>query len=335
MPKFAIPKIPAIVVNPSPILRTFDVSAALKTTMNQAGEILSRIQVNPIQEVIQASAKQASLTEAVGRLASQQAKLAKTIQLSLGDGFQKYLEQLGKQVAEAARLSVQELEGLVLADPMTIIAAEFGWPPLKAPDEFTAYLLKEALQIDDDQLRQEFVDGEVMEYFQGQRLDELFWGWQKKPYLKDTERLVIIESAFEAYKDMNYSLASPALLPQIEGLYCEQIIGEEVLISEKHYEEQMDRLKDEAGVDYYPEASQTEVLFEFVQQHGFFGFKDEKNPNKNPISQDISRHKILHGSSTAYCRRQDITLRHILWLDCVFDMIELTALIKRERAEDG
>lgn len=333
-PKIVIPKIPDYVLNPVSIMRTFDATTVLSAKVNQANDILSRIQINPIQEVLNKAAGQASLAEAAKGYFSQQERLAKAVQSSLGEGFLAYTEQLTKQAMALARLDLQPIEEEVLTDPMSQLACEFGWPPLyHVPVGFTNHLLEEASSMESNLQKREFIDQEITDYFSGEQLQELLNGWRQKEYLQGTERLFIIEAALDSYENGNYSLASPALLPQIEGLYCEHIVGDIVVVSEKHYEEQVKRLKEEAGLDHL-DVGLNEVLFEFVQMHGFFGFKDEKNPDKNPISQDISRHKILHGQSTAYCNRQEISLRHLLWLDCVMALIDLVADIQSKR-EDG
>jgi hypothetical protein len=169
------------------------------------------------------------------------------------------------------------------------------------------------------------VDEKFKAYYQGSELDRLLDGWRNADCLKGTDRLTIIEDAFQAYKEGKYSIASPAILAQTEGLFFEKLAeaGDEDPVSGVHYINLCQRLKEENGEGSIV-AFISEALTAFVCGYGLYSSKVKPEQGDRALTAyDISRHKILHGSSTEYCHRQGISLRHLLWLDGVVQVIEL------------
>jgi hypothetical protein len=137
----------------------------------------------------------------------------------------------------------------------------------------------------------------------------------------------------------------PAILAQTEGLFFQWILkGDDEENSEKgkwndsvtgkHYRDLLEKLKEENGED-----SITVMVYEglnaFVSDFGLYRTKDEKDAGyRDPLAYAISRNKILHGASIDYYKKPEISLRHLLWLDCVIQLID-TVLRAEEKQEGG
>ena len=311
------------------IKSTFDFSTLLKgpASISQA---MARLQHTPAINVKFANiAKQMDLssvfqqaTIATKKITSLAASLSQA-QVGIGSTLAKTMESY----QQALRSTIKDIDFDVveeyLLEPFNTLASEYGWPPSDHfPTSVPNAIATEALKIEDPDKRFFYVNEQILGLFQGEDLDKVYEDWEKQSYLKDTERLGIIKAAFEAHKEGNYSLSSPAILPQIEGLFIERVEGikehgeHERPINDKDYEKHIDRLRETKNIVLAIRMG--EILYHFVQEHGLFG---SKNSKYNPIAYDISRHKILHGRSTAYCKREDISLRHLLWLDCVITLI--------------
>lgn len=267
----------------------------------------------PMQQAIEATRKATSMASAWGQM---QAGIGNTLATAM-QSYQQVLRNAFKEI------DFETLEEEYLLAPFNTLASEYGWPP---SDHFSVrvpnLVSTEALKIEAPDKRFTYVNEQILGLFRGEDLERIYLGWEKQPYLVGSERLEIIKEAYAAHQDGNYALSCPAILPQIEGLFLEQVEGvkepgehEGLGVSHKDYERHLARLKESEAIQMVIRMGQ--VLYNFVQQHGLFG-KDSKY---NPIAYEISRHKILHGRTTAYCKREDISLRHLLWLDCVITLI--------------
>jgi ribosomal protein S25 len=280
-------------------------------------DILARYDVSGvISQATKASEQIRHIAAIAAKMNEVQGNYSKTLSRALTayeNVFKKVLKNINFE-------SIQEQYLLV---PFNILASEYGWPPSDHfPTNVPSEIATEALKLEDEQKRFEYVNEQIVGLFQGEELDLIFEGWESQAYLKGTERLMIMKAAFGAHRDGNYALSSPSILPQIEGLFLEQVEGitepsegEKYRINVQAYEKHIRRLSEAEVIRLVVKTGQ--VLYNFVQEHGLFG----KDSQYNPIAYEISRHKILHGRTTAYCRRQDISLRHILWMDCVISLI--------------
>ena len=143
----------------------------------------------------------------------------------------------------------------------------------------------------------------------------------------------IIEDAFEAHKQGKYSLSCPAVLAQTEGLFSQWILKSEGTVGKDVYWDQWKKAITEYG-DNSIIVTIYQALCEFVDKCGLYSLGDEgKEGYDKVLAYSISRHKILHGSSTDYCKRKDISLRHLLWLDAVIELID--DRIRKEEAGGG
>jgi hypothetical protein len=215
---------------------------------------------------------------------------------------------------------------------LILMATEYGWPPIWGwgPYEYN-HLMARAESIDSLEERREYVTREIVKYFDGEELDHFLARWKAMSFLQGTDRLAIIEDAFEAHKNMKYSLSCPAILAQTEGLFSQWILKSEKTVEKKDYNEQWTDALEEHG-DKFIVVTFNEALYKFVDKCGLYGFRDEgKEEYDKALAFPISRHKILHGSSTDYRNRIDVSLRHLLWLDAVIQMID--DRIRKDEAE--
>lgn len=266
-----------------------------------------------VQEAMRATQQ---VTSMVARWNEVQSGIGKTLATAM-QSYQQVLRNVFKDI------DFEKLEEEYLLEPFNTLTSEYGWPPSDHfPVSVPNQIATEALKIEAPDKRFTYVNEQILGLFRGEDLERIYLGWEKQPYLVGSERLEIIKAAYAAHQDGNYALSCPAILPQIEGLFLEQVEGvkepgehEGLGVSHKDYERHLARLKESEAIQMVIRMGQ--VLYNFVQQHGLFG-KDSKY---NPIAYEISRHKILHGRTTAYCKREDISLRHLLWLDCVITLI--------------
>lgn len=220
------------------------------------------------------------------------------------------------------------LNAFVELNPPKKMAAEYGWPPMFNMDlRYLADLYRGTLEVEDERKRQDYVDEKFKAYYQGPELDRLLAGWRNAGCLKGTDRLLIIEDAFEAYEAGKYSIASPAILAQTEGLFFKELVeGEdEDAVSWVDYKNLCQRVNEENGEGSIV-AFVVDALTAFACGYGLYSSKAKpEQDDRSSTAYDISRNKVLHGSSTEYCHRQEISLRHLLWLDGVVQVIELVS----------
>jgi hypothetical protein len=274
--------------------------------------------------------------------ASEIASLAKTLEgisrlgdtlllvPSVADRMRELVEVLKAAGSGSLIASLQAVsEGLstfIEHNPPRELAIKYGWPPMFDIDfRYLSKVYRGAEKLDDDK-KQQYFDDYITAYFRGHGLDRLLIRWRKTPFLTGTDRLRIIEDAFQAHKDGKYSIASPAMLAQTEGLVFEWLIDseEEKPVSKYQYEDIHKKLKQETGEGLVIVLA-SEALSEFVDKYGLYRTSDEDDTGYNhDVAYAISRNKILHGTSTEYCLREDISLRHILWLDSVIKLIEFS-----------
>lgn len=246
------------------------------------------------------------------------------------------VHQFGQMIAEAVTFDVRPLieKILVLRDglnafiernPPKEMASKYGWPPMFDMDfPYLGEVYRGVQEIEDEEEKREFLNAKFTAYYQGKELDRLIAGWREADCLKGNDRLIVIEEAFQAHKEGKYGISSPAILAQTEGLFFECLAesDEENPVSKDDYDNLCTRLKDSDGESSIV-AFISEALAAFVSGYGLYGSKDEADAGyRDPAAYEVSRHKILHGSSTEYCRREDISLRHLLWLDGVVQVID-------------
>jgi len=226
--------------------------------------------------------------------------------------LQKMLERITFPSIDFAKINQD-----YLLDPLNVLAMEYGWPPLYHLSLGNPrYLFEEASTIENLEERQRFINEKITE-FHRDTLDSILRDWEAQPFLEGTERLIIIKDAFEAHKQGKYSLSSPAILAQTEGIFIDHIEGGgKRSIGKGHYRKQVRRLAKSRGKKSIVYGT-AEILCIWVENHALFG----TNGPENPIAFEISRHSILHGISTTYCKREDISLRHLLWLDCLVRLV--------------
>lgn len=246
-------------------------------------------------------------------------KTAQSAVAGLMKGYAAYGDQIKKALEglKIPKINFPAVDREYLLDPHNQLAIEYGWPPLyRLPLNEPRHLFEEASQIADDEERRRFVDEQITLFYRGE-LDSIFAGWEAQPFLQGTERLEIIRDGFTAHKDGKYSLSSPVILAQTEGLFIDYLeTGRKKAIGHGQYKKHIRRLakrQGERSITY----GLAEILLAFVEEVGLYG----RNSPENPIAEDISRHSILHGRSTAYRKREDISLRHLLWMDDVITLI--------------
>lgn len=255
----------------------------------------------------------AALQESSKRLSEQTSLVGK--QFSRFNGL---VGDLGKDIGAALKQAFENIPRYLV-----LLATDYGWPPIWGwgPYEYN-HLMTRAESKDSLEERRKYVNEEIVKYFEGKELDLLLVRWKRMSFLKGTDRLAIIEDAFEAHKQGKYSLSCPAVLAQTEGLFSQWILNSEKTVEKKDYNEQWTDALEEHG-DKFIVVTFNEALYKFVDKCGLYGFRDEgKEEYDKALAFPISRHKILHGSSTDYRDRVDVSLRHLLWLDAVIQMID-------------
>lgn len=287
-------------------------------------EAMSRLDTSQMMNPIKETMQKVNMAKAFGQIQQQAFNPTRninelyarigTINATLTNGFRVYAAAMKRALPS---IDFEKIDQKYIIDPLNRLAMDYGWPPLYLmPIGNPRFLFEEASRIKDGEQRQQYIDEQITVFYR-EELDSLISNWETQEYLKDTERLEIIRDGFEAYKEGKYSLSSPAILAQTEGVFLEHIEGGlPKTINIKHYQKHIRILKRKKDVGKLT-IGLGDMLFKFVEAHGLFG----SQAPTNPISQDISRNSILHGSSTVYCKREDISLRHLLWLDCVIRLI--------------
>ena len=269
--------------------------------------------------------------EAFGKMMQAMMQVSSGLSKTLGK-FASQSEGLREDIAATFTAIREGISAFIELNPTKILSTEYGWPPMFNMDlDYYADLVLKAQEINNKDERQKYVDEKVTAYFRGNELDSLLVRWRKMPFL-ETDRLAIIEDAFQAHKEGKYSLSSPAILAQTEGLAFEWLVESEKenSVSKMDYEKLSNRTKDEHGEGSVA-AFTSEALYEFVIGYGLYSMGDDKNP----LAYAISRHKILHGSYTEYYKHEDISLRHLLWLDGIINLIDYQTPTDEEDSSDS
>jgi hypothetical protein len=238
---------------------------------------------------------------------------------ALGKGFAAYSDQL-KGILAGVKLPKFELPRIdrdYFLEPHNQLAMDYGWPPLyRLPLGEPRQLFAEAEKLENEKARQDFINEQITAFYRDE-LESVLANWQAQPFLKDTARMAIITDAFEAHQQGKFSLSSPTLLAHTEGVFVDYVeVGRKKTVGSGQYKKHITRLKKQQGEKSLVYGL-AEILLVFVEKHGLYGNKVVTNP----IAEAISRQSILHGRSTAYAKREDISLRHLLWLDCVIHLV--------------
>lgn len=214
----------------------------------------------------------------------------------------------------------ESINRLYELEPHKKMAVRYGWPPIMDISlDYFADTFGEAEKLESEDERRAYVDERFVAYYRGDNLEQLFARWRSAGCLKDTKRLSIISDAFEAYKDGRFSVASPAILAQTEGLFADEFRGERetpgiTSAYDDGSEKLSGRLDDESVIAIYLEALQS-----FVLQYGL----SSKENTEDSLAYHVNRHKVLHGSSTEYVDSEPLALRHLLWLSGIVEICEL------------
>lgn len=310
------------------VRKAYDFSIGVNSA-KQVAEALPQLDLfealRPVREALQEQtvlfeALGSQLKQAAGQIGNAWLPLTEEMASKLAEPFRLYAEGVGKALEG---ISIAGLDDEHLLAPVNRLAMEYGWPPLYyLTPRAIQDLFKKAEELIDESERQAYIDGQIVGYYR-ENLDSLLAAWERQPILEATERLAIISDGLEAHRAGKYSLSSPAILAQIEGLFVDHLEsgGSKYIkhVQHQHYKNQLKKLRSKQGAKglVYGLA---EALYSFVVEHGLYGTNSPRNPISD-ISIDVSRHSILHGRSTVYCKREDISLRHLLWLDCVIELI--------------
>jgi hypothetical protein len=142
-------------------------------------------------------------------------------------------------------------------------------------------------------------------------LNRMVRGWWRVPYMR--KRRKAIRAAIGAHKKRQYELAIPALLPLIDGLAAEIVIGTPNLKKKTIY------ARDAAAIYNADEAEIWSECFEQVVFGLVFKDYDFRTAKKPPSS--VNRHAILHGRIVDYGSELN-SYRVILLLDVMVNIAD-------------
>ena len=148
-----------------------------------------------------------------------------------------------------------------------------------------------------------------------QRAREMEQRWMQHSFLSK-ERKAVLAAVIQAHIEGKYSLSIPAILPQIEHFFKEELVAKHGEVTDEFIDKVEKR---KAGFGYLVEIYPVQFFFKELL------FAPDWHRDKQPIerkllSEQNNRHRILHGEDENYA--QELwSMKAILFLDKVFDLI--------------